>query len=867
MSISKTQINAAIAAAATGMKIGLIFLCCIVFLQVGQAQTAFPQPAKKNTLSKKRASTASSSGVEGPVKYWADNISFDLPKQTTHLEGKVKIEYQTITLTAGKVDIDWTRSYMTAVGIADSTDSLGNAVYRELPVLTEKGSDPIRGVRLEYDFKNNRGKVKEGRTKMPPGYYLGEEIRKIGQETLLIEDAYFTTCDREEHPHFYFKSQKMRVQMNKKAVAKPVTLYIEDVPLLTFPFAVFSLRKGRRSGIILPTYGQNSFGGRYLQDFGYYWAASDYWDATMLATFYERTGFVFSGKVDYKKRYGFNGQISGNYAPKDIRTGAKRQRWEISFNHNQKIGQTTTITGNGRFISDRSFLQEYYSDFNQRTNQTLLTNASIKKNFPGSRVLSLNFRRSENLQTDRIDYTFPDLSYSQPAKSLFKYRGGGKGPRWYHNIRYTYSSSLKSSGFSAPKLDSLGQKIGTQHDLNAGWRHQINPSFSTKMFKYFNVTPRMSFQELWVPEYLDYSYDDSTQQVKIDTIDSFRSRHLLTGMGMNVRTTMYGLWEIPLLPVKVIRHKMDPSIGFSYAPDYTDPSFGYFQEIRDGDGNFIARRDRFAKSIFGGTPGGGEQRNLNINVNNLFQGKIIRDGEEKKIDLFRVNFGTSYNFARDSLRLSNLTTSAQAKPLKSLNITFNSTHSFYQKAPNGVGRINKFVWADGFKLPELLSWNTRVTYNLSLRPPQRKAETAVVDTSLQNPLTGEAYESPNNIPGDQIFGDYQPLKMPWSLNMNFSFSYSDNQGNISRRFDTGMNARVQLTKNWNVTYSNRLNITDKKIVDQRFNISRDLHCWQMNFQWSPNPNFSFFRLEIRVKESILQDLKLTKTSNQRPFLR
>jgi len=167
----------------------------------------------------------------------------------------------------------------------------------------------------------------------------------------------------------------------------------------------------------------------------------------------------------------------------------------------------------------------------------------------------------------------------------------------------------------------------------------------------------------------------------------------------------------------------------------------------------------------------------------------------------------------------------------------------------------------------LLSWNTRVTYNLSLRPPQRKAETAVVDTSLQNPLTGEAYESPNNIPGDQVFGDYQPLKMPWSLNMNFSFSYSDNQGNISRRFDTGMNARVQLTKNWNVTYSNRLNITDKKIVDQRFNISRDLHCWQMNFQWSPNPNFSFFRLEIRVKESILQDLKLTKTSNQRPFLR
>ena len=89
------------------------------------------------------------------------------------------------------------------------------------------------------------------------------------------------------------------------------------------------------------------------------------------------------------------------------------------------------------------------------------------------------------------------------------------------------------------------------------------------------------------------------------------------------------------------------------------------------------------------------------------------------------------------------------------------------------------------------------------------------------------------------------------------------------RFDTDHNLEctlLRLTKNWNVTYRANLNLRDRAIVDQRFHVERDLHCWQLSFDWSPNPNFTFYRLEIRVKESLLRDLKLTKTANgNRPF--
>jgi len=166
-------------------------------------------------------------------------------------------------------------------------------------VFTERGNEPITGIRLEYDFKNQRGKILSGNTRMEPGYYKGKVIKKIGQNTLLVRDGYFTTCDSIENPHFYFKASKMRILMKKRAVAKPIYLYIADIPIFAVPFGVFPMERGRRSGIIIPTYGSSSYGGNYLRNFGFYWAASDYWDATLLMNFFEKTGTAYEGEIRY----------------------------------------------------------------------------------------------------------------------------------------------------------------------------------------------------------------------------------------------------------------------------------------------------------------------------------------------------------------------------------------------------------------------------------------------------------------------------------------------------------------------------------------------------------------------------------------
>ncbi|GAB4342250.1 MAG: putative LPS assembly protein LptD [Calditrichia bacterium] len=786
------------------------------------------------------------SGLEGPVKYRAETITFSIRKRTTRLLGDVHIEYQNITLDAHEVVIDWDQGYMTAFGRVDSTDAEGNVVKMTPAVFSEKGTAPINGNRLEYDFKNQRGKVVYGKTEMSPGYYRGQQIKKVGKKTLFVEDGVFTTCDSIDHPHYYFRASKMRIKVGKRAVARPIFLYIADIPLLGVPFGIFPMERGRRSGIIIPTYQKSSYGGNSLRGLGFYWAASEYWDATLLAHFYEKTGTAYEGELRYNKRYSFNGNIKARYAPKDVTTGQKRQRWSLEFRHNQNINQTTSISGNGRLVSDRTFLQNTSHNLDDRLNQLLSTNITFSKRWPNSKnSLTANYSRNENLQTGTWDYTFPRIRFNHSSSNLIKYKPGSGKKRWYHEIYYSYGSNFVRQGQKSQLTDSTYQTT-----LKSGWQHEASLSFNRKIFKYFKYRQSADFTELWVPEYRDYTWVDSLNKAVADTVKGFRSRHTFrTSVGIS--TTIYGLFELPFSPLKVIRHKMDPNISFSFAPDFTDPGWGYVQTFRDSTGK-IQKYDRFTGNPYGGTSSS-ESRRMNISVSNLFQGKMIKNGEEKKVDLFNLNLSTSYDFLRDSLKWSDLHSRLQARISKDFDFNVSTVHSFYEVGHSGSGRRNEYVWEDGFALPRLSS--VQFSARLHLAPPGGggKKETPADTTQIppEEDLTRDPYEA-----------QLRDFKLPWDVTANFTYSLNRaNINNVTKRFDANISARMELTRNWRIQYNGRFDLINKEITHQTFNIYRDLHCWEMSFSWSPNKVYSYFQLRIQVKESMLRDLKVTKTSS------
>ncbi len=793
------------------------------------------------------------SDLEGPVKYTAEKITFSIDDKKSFLEGNVRIEYLNMQLDAGIVTIDWEQNLMKATGIVDTTDSLGNPVYIELPVFLEKGNEPIYGQELEYNFKTQRGTVLSGRTKMPPGYYRGDQIKKIGENTLLVRDGYFTSCDSISNPHFYYKSHKMRIIPGKRAVAKPIIMYIEDVPIAAIPYGVFPMERGRRSGIIIPTFRNTSYGGRSLNDFGYYIAASDYWDVTLLANFFEKTGTAFEGELRYNKRYSFNGNVQARYAPKDVTTGMKKKRWSVNFRHNQNINETTSFNAAGSFVSDNSFLKDASHNQQDRLNQVLTTNANFSKRWPSAKnSFSASLSRTQNLQTGELDITLPRLSFNHTQTSIIPFDSRKSRKRkWYHDIYYNYNSNFISRGSKKLNIsDSTFVK-----DTKTGWRHTGNISFNSKILGHLKYNQNFQFQELWVQKYLDYSFDKITNEAIADTIQQFRARHTFS-MNIGASTTMYGLFEIPFLPVKVIRHKMDPNISFSFSPDFTDPKYGYVQSFIDTTGKEI-KRDRFTGNPFGGTSAS-ESRRMNISINNLFQGKIIKNGEEKKIDLFNLNFSTSHNFIADSLNWGDIRSNLRARASKDFDFTISTTHTLYKPRNDGTGKRNEFVWKDGFALPRLL--NVQLNASVRLAPPAPKKEEAKVDTSevadsLETPIIGR----------DPITEGLKKFNLPWDLTARFSYQYDKRDiNNIRKRLDANIAARLEITKNWRIQYTTSLDLLKKEINYQSFNIYRDLHCWEMSFSWGPNPRgYSFFTFEIHIKESALRDIKLTKSSGSR----
>jgi lipopolysaccharide assembly outer membrane protein LptD (OstA) len=798
-------------------------------------------------------------GLAAPIYYWAEQGGISLDKNKIYLKGNARIVYQEMTLQAASVMIDQENHYLFAEGIVDTVDSLGNPVYKGTPVFTEQGEEPIYGNTLYYDFRTKRGRVNYGKTQMPPGYYKGQRINKISDKTLLVEDGYFTSCEYIDNPHFYFRSNKMRAVVKDRLVAQPVYLYIADVPLLAIPFGVFPNKRGRHSGIIVPNYGESGYGGRFLKNMGYYWAPNDYMDATFLTDFYDKLGFSYKGELSYKLLYSFNGNIGGYYLPRDPNTGSQHERWAFTVSHSQTIDPTLSITARGQFQSDRTLEQELSSDINRRTNQLITSNLTISKKFRGTKnALSVNLSRTENLKTGNISYTFPNARFSRTQTSLYELFTGNstRDTRyWYQNINFNYDANLIDRGDKT----WVEQDSAFHREEKRGLQQNISFNAPQRILKYFNLTPAINYQELWVDEITRAQYDTSTSSIIESQVKQFASRRTFN-TSFTLKTTLYGLLEPNIGSFKFLRHKIDPQISYTFTPDFTTPYWNYFNYVTDSNGQ-VSKIDKFKKNPFGGTPQANESQSMRISVNNLFQAKLVDGDQEKKIDLFTLNFNTSYNFKADSLKWSNLNTSFRATPVQGISLDVSTTHSFYAAVPGGSLTVDQFLPAKG-KFPRLLNLRASTAFSLDNKIFETKSkneeETPAGDNeddSAPVDIEDFSYIQTEKISDEKAA---KSLKIPWRVSFNISYGYNPwvKQKSDESKLDLGTSASVTLTKNWRINWSGRFDLMEPTIVYQSFSIYRDLHCWEMSFNWQPSNDYYSF--QINVKESVLRDIKMTK---------
>ena len=103
------------------------------------------------------------------------------------------------------------------------------------------------------------------------------------------------------------------------------------------------------------------------------------------------------------------------------------------------------------------------------------------------------------------------------------------------------------------------------------------------------------------------------------------------------------------------------------------------------------------------------------------------------------------------------------------------------------------------------------------------------------------------------------FSIPWDLSLNYNFSESRPiPSRISKNSNISGSINFNLTPKWKFSVTGSYDLEQKEFSAPQVRISRDLHCWTMNFTWNPIGTYRGYNFEIRVKAPQLQDLKITK---------
>ena len=134
-----------------------------------------------------------------------------------------------------------------------------------------------------------------------------------------------------------------------------------------------------------------------------------------------------------------------------------------------------------------------------------------------------------------------------------------------------------------------------------------------------------------------------------------------------------------------------------------------------------------------------------------------------------------------------------------------------------------------------------------------------------------------NITDDELYdimgnpNAYVDWNTPWSLSLSYNLSYTNSltyaafMGIATNRITNtvSINGDISITPKWKVTFTTGWDITNKGLSNTQFSVYRDLHCWEMRFNWIPIGNYKSWNFSINVKAQALKDLKLTKKKDYR----
>lgn len=797
--------------------------------------------------------------LEAEIKYNAtDSIITDMENQKVYLYKDGVVTYQAIELKADYIVLDLTTKEIYAEGLPDSTGTMiGTPIFKD-------GEEEFESKTLRYNFETQKGIITDVKTTQGDGIVHSERTKKISDDAFILKRGKYSTCDA-DHPHFYLRMTRAKVISNKKIITGPAYMVLEDFPIYfpLIPFGYFPNSTKYSSGILIPTYGEEQNRGFFLRDGGYYWAAGQYFDLTLKGSVYSKGSWGADVGTNYKKRYKYNGRFNFKYnSNKYSEDSSPSNGFSLQWSHSQD----SKANPNRTFSASVNLSTSSYDKENSLSAQTYLQTSKSSSISYSQKIenspfnFSLNLRHSQNSRDTTLSLSLPEMTFNVAKIYPFRSKDRVGKVKWYEKIGFSYTGNIKNS-ITAKEYEILDQSL--IKDWKNGWQHSIPislPNFN--LFKYINFSPSFSYSERWYTNYLDYNYvngtDLASSKLEIDTLYAFK-RNYNYSYALSTSTNLYGMYTMknPNLKIKAIRHKITPSLSFSYTPDFGAAKFGFWEKYVDYDG-VEHSINRFSNGIFG-SAGQGESGSINFSLANNLEAKMLDVTDSTKTDkeikykkvkiLDNLSMSTSYNLIADSMNMSMISLRGRTT-IKGVSVNFGGNLDPYNVDRTGK-RYHEYMWTAGKglgKIGRLTSAN--MSFGMSFQ--SKKGQDAADETKA-------ADEENQILPGG--YEQYYDFNIPWDFRFDYSLTYTNSfRPDVKPTVNQSISAsgRLSLTENWRLSMNTNFDVQAMKFSFTNFTISRELHCWAMSFNFIPFGERKSYSFTLNAKSSMLKDLKLEK---------
>jgi hypothetical protein len=817
--------------------------------------------------------------IESQVLYTTEGyIKRDIVNRKVFLVSGAKVNYGKLEITADSIVINMNANTLYAVGRKDTSGSMkGNPVFKE-------GTQEIKADSLIYNFRTKRALASNIETMQEEGLLRSKVTKLLEDGTSNIGQSTYSTCDA-DHPHFYINLPRAKVYPGKKIVSGPGNLVLEGIPLPLFlPFGYFPVQtKKAASGILMPRIGQENTRGYSLTDGGYYFAINDYFDLSVRGNVYTNGSWMGTAQTNYRKLYKYSGNFSFSYANnisghKGLSDYSKTNNYRIGWNYTQdakaapgsRLGASVNMSSSGFDRNNSYVVTEHVTTQRQ-------SSISYSKTWEGTPFnFSASMNHSQDVRRKTVNLNLPKANFSMSRIFPLKSRNSFGPAKWWQDLQFSYSAALDNQ---ISTRDSLLFTNQVWRNMNNGFKHEAPLSLQIRPFKNFSISPSLTYtgvlytqkvEQFWDPNFIIPETGRRGAIIR-DTISGITYGHAINpAISASFNPQIFGMYQFtnPNSRIQAVRHVIKPSVSFSFVPSVAGLSSEMYRQVQvDTTGRF-GEYSIYDRSVFGTPSLARKNGNISFSLVNLVEAKVFSRNDStgkarkvKIIDNFAIN--TSYNIFADSLRWAPVSMSARTTLANNINISANSSFSLYGVSSSGRP-VGTFALVQNGKLMRLTNVGTSIDLNVS-DLFKGKTQDRGVPSTTPNALTGGIQtDNPTGV-GDLSqknsgagFTDeygYSKFDVPWTMNLSYSITYSK-AGLASMISQTmTMSGNVSITPKMQMTYTTGYDFRGKEITMTQIGISRDLHCWEMNFNWVPNGTMKMWNFTIRVKASVLSDLK------------